>query len=150
MSDINNGDCNEMIQLKECYELAMQYEKLDIVRDVLREKAKKINIPENYVSMQEGLNYHESNMQIISDALYELSLEGLTASVNQEFDHLHKINNLPSSAEKEYFLTLLALRNGTNETQRLEAVNHIRIALKYEPDDPRYLTLFSILQEADK
>lgn len=42
MVNKNNWNRNEVSQLKECYDLAIQFEKLDTVRDVLRKKIKKI------------------------------------------------------------------------------------------------------------
>ena len=150
MSNINDWDNIEAFQLKECYELATQFEKLDTARDVLREKSKKIDIPQNYVPVQADATYQETEMQIVSEAIYGLSLEGFAASENSGFKYAHKINNLPSSAEKGFVLALLALRSGTNETQRLEALRHISVALSYSPNDPRYIALASVLQDVDK
>lgn len=150
MADVNTWDSIEAFQLKECYDLAVQFEKLDTAKDILREKSKKIDIPKNYIAIQANAAYEESEMQIVSEAIYGLSLEGFAAPKNAEFKYAHKINNLPSSAEKEYVLALLALRNGTNETQRLDALRHITVALGYSPDDPRYIALASVLQDVDK
>lgn len=150
MTDVNAWDNIEAYQLKECYDLAAQFEKLDTARDVLRKKSKRIDIPENYIPLQADAAYHETEMQIVSEALYRLSLEGFAASENTRFEYAHKINNLPSSGEKEYVLAVLALRNGTDETQRIEALRHISVALGYSPNDPRYIALASVLQDADK
>lgn len=150
MANDNKLDDFESFQLKECYELAAQFEKMDTARAILREKAKKINIPKNYTPVQAGATYEETEMQIISEAIYELSLEGFAASENTGFKYAHKINSLQSSAEKEYVLALLALRNGTTETQRLDALKHISMALIYSPNDPRYIALASVLQDVDK
>ncbi len=136
--------------MKECYDLATQFEKLDTARDVLREKSKKIDIPKNYIPVQADATYQETDMQIVSEAIHGLSLEGFAASENTGFKYAHKINNLPVSAEKEYVLALLALRNGTNETQRLDALRHISVALSYSPNDPRYIALASVLKDVDK
>ncbi len=149
MTDVNNWDNIEEFLLKECYDLASQYEKHDGARDILREKSKQIKIPNDYVPVQEDAVYRETEMQIVTEAIYGLTLEGFAASDNSVFRYAHKINNLPSSAEKEYILALLALRGGTNETHRLEALKHITIALGYSPDDPRYLALASVLQNVD-
>ena len=89
-------------------------------------------------------------MQIVSEAIYGLTLEGFAASGNTAFKYAHKINNLPSSAEKEYVLALLALRNRTDEEQRLYALRHISVALSYSPNDPRYIALANVLQDIDK
>lgn len=150
MSNINTLDSIEAFQLKECYDLATQFEKLDIAKDVLREKSKKIEIPKNYIPVQADATYEETEMQIASEAIYGLTLEGFAASENTGFKYAHKINNLPSSAEKEYVLALLALRNGTNETQRLDALRHISVALSYSPNDPRFIALASVLQDIDE
>lgn len=141
-------DSLEAFQLKECYELASQFEKLDIAKNVLRDKAKKLDIPTNYAPVQTDAVYQETEMQIVSEALYELTLEGFAASEKTGFKYAYKINNLPASAEKEYLLTLLALRNGTNETQRLDAIRHLSVALSFSPNDPRFIALAKVLQEA--
>lgn len=150
MADVNTWDSIEAFQLKECYDLATQFEKLDTARDVLREKSKKIDLPKNYIPVQADATYQETEMQVVSEAIYALSLEGFAASENAGFKYSHKINSLPSSAEKEYVLALLALRNGTNETQRLDALRHISVALSYSPNDPRYIALAGVLQDVDK
>lgn len=150
MDDVNNWDGTEAYQLKECYDLAVQFVKLDIAKDVLREKSKKIDFPKTYASEQTNAKYVETEMQIISEALYELTLEGFVASESTGFKYAYKINSLPESAEKEYLMALLALRNGTNETQRLDAMRHISVALSYSPDDPRYIALANVLQDVDK
>lgn len=150
MTDANTWDSIEAFQLKECYDLATQFEKLDTAKDVLRERSKKIDIPKNYVPVQADAAYEETEMQIVSEAIYGLTLEGFAASENTGFKYAHKINNLPSSAEKEFVMALLALRNGTNETQRLDALRHISVALSYSPNDPRYIALVNVLQDIDK
>lgn len=149
MDDVNIWDSIEAFQLKECYDLATLFEKLDTARDVLREKSKKLNIPKNYIPVQADATYQETEMQIVSEVIYRLSLEGLAASESDGFKFAYKINNLPSSAEKEFVLALLALRNGTNETQRLDSLRHIRVALTYSPNDPRYIAFASVLQDVD-
>lgn len=150
MADVNTWDSIEAFQLKECYDLAVQFEKYDTARDVLREKLKRIGIPENYVPVQADVSYQETDMQIVSEVIYGLTLEGFAASENTGFQYAHKIGALPGSAEKEYILALLALRNGTNETQRIDALRHISVALSYSPNDPRYIALASVLQDVDK
>lgn len=150
MSYVNAWDSIEAFQLKECYDLATQFEKLGTAKDVLREKSKNIDIPKNYLPVQVDATYEETEMQVVSEAVYGLSLEGFTVSEDTGFKYTHKINNLPSSAEKEYVLALLALRTGTNETQRLDALRHISVALSYSPNDPRYIALASVLQDVDK
>ncbi len=150
MADVNTWDSIEAFQLKECYDLATQFEALDTARDVLREKSKKIDLPNNYIPVQADATYQETEMQVVSEAIYALSLEGFAASENTGFRYAHKINSLSSSGEKEYVLALLALRNGTNETQRLDALRHISVALSYSPNDPRYIALAGVLHDVDK
>ena len=70
MKDEFNWDSIEGFQLKECYELAQQYEQLDIARDIIREKRKRINLPNNYVPVQPNASYIETDMQITSDIIY--------------------------------------------------------------------------------
>lgn len=146
----NEWDSIESFLLKECYDLAARYESQDIVRNILREKCQRINIPDGYVPLQGNTPYQETEMQILSQAVYELTLEGYATDVNSEFQYIHKINGLPTSAEKEYLLAILSLRKGTNTSARIEALRHISSALALSPNDPRYTTLASILQEVDK
>lgn len=141
-------DSLEAFQLKECYELAAQFERLDQAKEVLREKSKKLDVPMNYAPVQADATYQETVMQIASEAIYGLSLEGFSAAEKTGFKQAHKIDNLPSSAEKEYILALLSLRNGTSETQRLDALRHISSALSFSPNDPRFVALANVLQEA--
>lgn len=150
MINVNTGDNVQSFQLKECYDLAARFEKFDTARDILREKSKRIKNSKKYVSVQKGLLDGETEMQIISEAIYELTLEGLVGSKNTRFHCIYKIENLPNSAEKEYILALLDLRSGTDETHRLSALRHISAALSHSPNDPRYITLASILQDVDK
>lgn len=150
MADIVSRDSLEAFQLKECYELATQFETLDTAKDILRERSKNLDIPMNYAPVQTDASYQETDKQIVSEAIYGLTLEGFSASEKAGFRYAHKIDNLPSSAEKEFVLALLSLRNGTNETQRLDALRHISIALSFSPNDPRFIALASVLQEAGK
>lgn len=117
MSKMNSKDNLESFQLKECYDLAVQFEKHDTARDILREKSKKIDIQKNGIPIQAVCTETEMTL---------------------------------SSAEKEYILALLALRNGTNETQRFKALKHIRTALSDSPNDPRYIALAAVLQDAER
>ena len=102
----NEWDSIESFLLKECYDLAARYESQDIVRNILREKCQRINIPDGYVPLQGNTPYQETEMQILSQAVYELTLEGYATDVNSEFQYIHKINGLPTSAEKEYLLAI--------------------------------------------
>lgn len=147
LDETNLDGINEFL-LKECYEIAALYETSSTARGVLIDKAKRIS--PDYFSRQTNVHYHESEMQIISEVINELSMEDFTAAENTRLECAHKINNLPNSAEKEYVLALLSLRNGTSETQRLDALRHISAALIDSPNDPRYLALASILQDVDK
>lgn len=144
------NDSLEAFQLKECYELAARFAKLDTAKDVLRKKSEKLDIPMNYIPVQTDAVYPETKMQTVSKALYELSLEGFSSSEKTTFKNAYKISGLSDSAEKEFILALLSLRNGSNETQRLEALGHISAALSYSPNDPRFIALADILQKAGK
>ena len=150
MDNIFSKDSIEAFQLKECYELSTQFERLDTAKEVLRERSKRLDVSMNYAPVQTDVSYQETEMQIMSEAIYGLTLEGFAASEKNGFRYAHKIDSLPSSAEKEFVLALLSLRNGTNETQRIDALRHISVALSYSPNDPRFITLANILQEAEK
>ena len=87
----NEWDSIESFLLKECYDLAARYETRDIVKKILLEKCQKIAIPDGYIPLQENNTYQESDMQLLSQATYELTFEGLATDVNEEFQYAHKI-----------------------------------------------------------
>ena len=147
MANVNTWDNIEAFQLKECYELAAQYEKIDIARDVLRDRAKKIDLPPNYVPMQSDISLPDSSMQILTQAMHSLAREGFAASSGEKSDY-YKLNTIPDSGEKAFVQALIALRDGTSETQRLEALNRLSVALSYSHNDPRYIALAEILNSA--
>lgn len=148
MADAIPMDSLEAFQLKECYELAAQFEPLDTARSVLREKSKKLDIPMNYAPVQTDAAYPETEMQIVSEAIYALTLEGFSDFGTDAFPYMHKIESLPDSGEKEFVSALVALRYGTGQTARIYALMHIQAALRFSPNDPRYLALADVLQEA--
>lgn len=148
MSKLHEWDSIEAFLLKECYTLASYFETNESAKKILRKKTKIIDVPADYIPAQIDATYIESEMQIVSEALYELSLEGFSASEKSGFKSAYKINNLPSSAEKELLLALISLRNGTNETQRIDALRHLSAALSFSPNDPRFIALIKVLQEA--
>ena len=148
MADFNNWDSMEMFLLKECYDLAGRHAPQEGARDVLRGKSAQIDLPGNYVPAQNDVDYPQTEMQVISEAMFKLTLEGYAASGGDEFSLSYKVNALPSSAEKEYFLALMALRNGMNESRRTEALRHLSLALAKAPNDPRYIALQYILIDA--
>jgi hypothetical protein len=150
MVNDNNFDNLQLFQLKECYDLATLHEKDEIAKKVLMEKAKSIEIPTDYFSDKENFEYKETEMQTISDALYALSLEGNFAPTNSIFKYKNNIDNISDSGEKEYILTLLSLRKGMSETNRIEALRHISTALTFSPNDSRYITLAKVLEEAGR
>lgn len=142
---------NEFIdfQLKECYDLASQYEDFDTAKDLLRGKSKRLNIPNGYMPIQMDTARPETEMQTISDTIYQLSLESPSIYGASDFKDAHRINAMNDSSEKEFVLALLSLRNGTYESQRINALQHIRAALCFSPNDPRYIAMARILQEVD-
>ncbi len=137
----------ELFQLKECYELAVLYTNDEMAKNILREKAKSIGIPKDYIPAQDDATYQESEMQIMSDVMYELALEGNTSPANTSFKYKNKVESLSDSGEKEYILALLSLRNGTVESNRIEALGHLTAALSHTPNDPRMIALARILEE---
>jgi hypothetical protein len=149
MVNSSSHDSREAFQLKECYELAIQHERLDMAKEVLRDKSKNQDIPLIIPPIQTDAAFPESEMQIVSEALYELTQEGLAVQEKKDLKYAHRITNLPASAEKEFVLALLSLRNGTNETYRLDALKHISTALYFSPDDPRFVAFADILRATE-
>lgn len=145
---INNDEIGPIDSgiLKELYLLSEQYEDSDLARDILRTKGKKIkpsNISASVCSLSPNFT---TDMQVFSSIISTLSMEGFSAS-NSHYEPV-PIASMSESAEKEYLLALLALRNGKNETQRLEALRHVSSALASEPNDPRFQALAAVLQQA--
>lgn len=151
MIKYNNLNSTTYGQLKECYELAVRFENNDKAKDVIREKIKRLEDQEdNIIQEYADTFYSKHEMEILSEIICVLASEDFMSSHNSDITFYHKINSVPDSAEKEFVLALLSLRSGTNETQRLEAVRHLSAALNNSPDDPRFIALFTVLQEAQK
>ena len=77
-------------------------------------------------------------------------MEGAGAAERNEFKNAHKVSSITNIAEREFLLALLALRKGTSETQRVEALRHLEIANSYSPNDLRYITLINVIRDANK
>lgn len=150
MKDSNKWDNMGFFLLKECYELAANYEADSVARGILRSKGQKISILDGYIPDGNNITLPYSIQQTVSNVIYALTMEGRTAKDPNSFRSQHEISAMPNCGDKEYLLALLALRNGRSESQRLEALRHIRLALSYSLDDPRYRMLAEILQETDR
>lgn len=151
MTDGNSGNFIDTSLLKECYELAAQYEQLDAAKNILREKSKILGPVDGFGHGKGRAFVGETDMQIISEALHELSLEGYSASDNGRTNrYIPRVASLPDSGEKRFVMALLALREQTNETQRSQAIGQLTEALKFYPDDPRCLALIEILTKAGR
>ena len=146
MKDTNKWDNIESFLLKECYTLAVQYEENGAARNILRARGKKISIPDGYVPDGNNITLPTSTQQTVSNIIYALTMEG-TGTTTDSFSAQHEISSIPNCGDKEYLLAIMALRSGRSETQRLEALRHVSLALSYSPNDPRYITLAEILQQ---
>ncbi len=147
MKDSNKWDNIESFLLKECYTLAAQYEANSAARDILRSRGRKISIPDGYVPDGNNITLPYSTQQAVSNVIYALTMEGAAGATSGSFRSQHEISAMPNCGDKEYLLALLALRSGRSESQRLEALRHISLALSYSPNDPRYIALADILQQ---
>lgn len=107
--------------LKECYELATYYETDVSVLSILQEKIKGLED-----SLDRPLYQNKNTIETF------------------QYEHKASLNS-----EKEYQLAVLALRKGTTETQRVEALRHLKIAISQSLNDPRIVTLAKILTEID-
>lgn len=132
--------------LKECYELAARVEKQDAAKRILQNRARGIDIS---AQQDQSICAPKTPMQIVSEVMSELSLEGRSNAGYASVGSANKVEHLPDCGEKEFMLALLSLGTGTGEAQRLGALRYIRSALRYTPDDPRYIALATILQEQD-
>ena len=77
-------------------------------------------------------------------------MEGAAGTTSDSFRAQYEISSMPNCGDKEYLLAIMALRNGRSETQRLEALRHVSLALSYSPNDPRYIALAKILQQINR
>lgn len=147
MKDSNKWDNIESFLLKECYTLAAQYEANGAARDILRSRGRKITIPDGYIPDGCNITLPTSTQQAVSNIIYALTMEGAVGTTSDSFQAQHEISSMPNCGDKEYLLAIMALRNGRSETQRLEALRHVSLALSYSRNDPRYITLVEILQQ---
>ncbi|MBE5838437.1 hypothetical protein [Butyrivibrio sp.] len=144
MFDEKSMNNSNLDMLKECYELAVLNADNEIAKNVIRQKIKAIEILDSPVAAVEMTSYSKHESQIVTDAIFELSSDSSEISTVSRI-----VENLPESGEKEYLLALIALRKGTGESNRIEAVRHISLAHSYAPNDPRIIALARILEEAD-
>ena len=135
--------------LRECYELALNTEKIDIAREVLTEKIIKTGIPDGYIPGHTESTKPESEMEVLSEVLYSLALEQFGDPETGTFTQEYKLNGLHDSGEKRYLQALLSLRSGTGVAQRTEAIKHLTEALRQSPANPVFIALSKVLQDAD-
>lgn len=147
MKDSRKWDNMESFLLKECYTLAAQYEANSSARDILRSKGRKISIPDGYVPDSNNIELPYSTQKIVSDVLYALTMENAAAPATGSFGLQAAVSAMPNCGEKEYLLAILSLRSGRSESNRLEALRHISLALSQSINDPRYTALADILQQ---
>ena len=147
MAENNNWDRPEAFLLNECYDLALRYESSDTARDVLRIKCRNTGYPQNYIPSWGNPVLPDSAGQVISECVSDLTAEvpGTTGRLNSAA--AMKVSKL-SGPEAEYTKALLALSAGTSQTQRLEALRCLSAAMSYAPNDPRYIALATVLEEA--
>lgn len=110
---------------KECYELAALFEESDFSREVLREKAKKVEVNDDY---------------------------GTCVDETYSDDYRNNQGNTAYNrvAEWEYFETLRIIKAGRSLENLLDAANHLNSALSNVSDDPRFLILREILADNNK
>lgn len=147
MKDSSKWDNMESFLLKECYTLAAQYEANSSARDILRSKGRKISIPDGYVPDSNNIELPYSIQKIVSDVLYALTMENAAAPATGSFGLQAAVSTMPNCGDKEYLLAILSLRSGRSESNRLEALRHISLALSQSINDPRYTALADILQQ---
>ena len=140
---------NDSYMLKECYEIASQYESLDISKSVLRERSRRIDLTMDYVPVQTGSPIPQSDMQVLSEAMRVLSLADYSSPNNSVQGLRYKLNTLSDSGEREFVLSLLALSNGTSDSVLIEAAEHVIKACSISPNDPRYIALAKILSNLE-
>lgn len=150
MKEEFNWDSSAGFQVRECYELAQQYERVDRARSMIGARRKNVKLLDKYVTDQRNSRYFETDMRIASDIICSLTMEGGQVSEEKQRSDEYKVLTIKNIAEREFLLALLALRKGTSETQRVEALRHLTIANHNSPNDLRYITLINIISDAGK
>lgn len=145
MPKANKWDNGKGLLLEECHSLAARYETNAAAREILYARARKISFSPGYTPDADGIAPPDSIQQTAANVLYALTMDGDPASGAMLGQAEQELSSLEDCGEKEYLLALLALRRGRSETQRLEALRHIREAQQYSNSDPRYLALVDIL-----
>ena len=152
MGDTSYWNDDRAAIVKECYELAIQFEPSDQVKTLLVERKEKISTPSDYIPMQStNPSARESEMSVISQIMSDFSLDKVgTIQAPSEQPNVYRINNMSSnSAEAQYVQAMLAINRNSNESGRNSARSSIINAIKLAGYDPRYKTFAMILQEAD-
>lgn len=133
----------ESFLLNECYELSIQNEVVDISKELLRTKKRKLNFQIKHLP---GDNSVSSEGMVFASNIYmELAYENLYNTDNSQLKSLNDISEIRKKSEREYILALLALRRNMSETGISEAISHLSIAYQETPNDPRIKTLMQIL-----
>ncbi len=148
MKDSDNLSSMESSLLKECYALAAEYEQNSTARDILRSRGRKITVTEEPATDNNTAGFMASNQTAMSDAIYELTMKGGSGYNSPKLRQ--SLSRMKFCGDREFLLAILALSNGRGETERIEALQHISLALSYSPNDPRYISFAQILQQYDK
>lgn len=150
MKDPNKRDNIDPLLLKECYTLAAQHEANNAARSILHSRGRKVSVPVDYIPDESSTTPPATLQQAVSNIIYSLTTEETAGATSNSLATQVEVSLLPECGDKEYLLAIMALRNGRSETQRVDALRHISLALSYSPNDPRYIILADILQQVNR
>ena len=149
MADRSYTDADKAL-LKECYILAERFERSEDAKEMIRARSGELRVSPDYLDAFSEISYGDTEMTIISGIMEALSRQPIDDMRGQDnYGMDYALAGLPETAEREYALAILALRNGRGTSQRLEAIRHLSTAISYDHSDPRFRALADILSEID-
>ena len=141
-------DADKVI-LKECYTLAESFTSLAEEKSVISAKSRALGVSREQMDVFADTAYENTEMAIISgiiDGLSRQALDDRTAGGQAGMEY--ELGNMPEGPEREYVYALLALRYDRGNQARADALRHLTTALSYDSNDPRYLALLEVLDQA--
>lgn len=145
MSDRDYTDADKA-KLKECYSLAERFEMNDTAKEVISARSGALRVSLDHLDDYAETSFDDTEMVIFSEIMEGLSMEPLDSRADTgQNGRVYALDKMPEGGEQEYIRALLALRYGRGNQQRMNALNHLSVALSYDPNDPRYIALLDIL-----
>lgn len=138
----------QMSLLAECYVLAAENEPQEQIRRIIDDKARRLGgCP---LAEEEEPPLPPPGPGILDGLMEELTVLSVSGSPDAWNELRKKGQELPECGEKYYFLALMDLHEGRDESHRLRAGRNLSLALGYAPDDPVYRMLSRVIAYANE